>query len=649
MPALRPALKRILVGIFAAVFLWGYFSRLPIPGFLGMGVALLLAAFTALAAFGFGAWPLAALWNEGITLEESVVFAMALGWGMLAMGTALLGVLHAWVPLGGRLLITVGAALGVYSVSNILGPSLRIAGATAHAWRRWLWLIIPIGIASLLMAFAPPTYYDALVYHLALPSAYLHAGHWLGWPELVYSAFPQNLEMLWTLGLLTGIPVMPNLIGWMLALTLILAVDLWCRRFADAETGAVAVVFLLLMPALLLLSAGGYVDIGLTLFGFLSVYALCLAMNHPRPQGLFVLAGLLAGLAVGVKYTGGISAAIGLLWILVARRTDRVPAATRYGIAALLAFAPWLIKNTIVLGNPVFPFFYAFGSQAHSPWMKDAAQGYFRNLVEYHPHSLIELPRLLWSIAVEGMRFGGGIDILGDFGWAPLVLFLPCLALASRRPAPLKALGGYAALFFTVWGLTRPVLRFLLPIAPLLAILSAYGWVHGLERGGRALRGVGYVALALLGLSNASLFFQITDVTQPFRVPLAMETRGDYLKAKLNYYGAAAFINENTDPRTTVLIVGDQRSYYYQRRVAAWTVFNRNPLVDWADHAADASALRAELHRHADVMVVNRAEMERLAPYGALAFSARGQKTWDAVLRDTPAIYRDAACAVYAL
>jgi hypothetical protein len=646
MPTLRTPLKLALIGTFALVFLLGYFVRWPIPGFLNIAGSLILAGFTGLAALGWGSWPLDFIWpqKDHRTRAEQVLFSLALGWGVLSFLMMLLGLVHLWIPIGARLLIAGGIGLGLWRICHYSWGAGEIPGDE----KRWLWLFIPVGFISLLLALTPPTYYDALVYHLALPSAYIRAGHWIGWQDLVYSAFPQNLEMLWTLGLLTGVPALPNLISWIMAAMLLVAVDRWSRRFLDAATGSAAAVFLLAMPAFLLLSSGGYVDVGLALYAFLSLYALSLRTPE-HEQGPSLLAGVFAGFAIGIKYTGGIGFLLGLVWILTDRsRAQKMKSALLYTGAAFIVFLPWLIKNWIYMGNPVFPFFYTWGRQAMNPWMQGAAQGYFRALVEYHPHSVWELPRLLWSIAVQGIQFGGGIDILGDFGWAPLVLFLPAIALTAKRPTILKKAGLYALLFFSIWGMTRPVLRFLLPLAPLLAVLAAYGWTT-LERKNREYRWVARGTLGLLGLSSLFTFFQITDVFQPFRVPLGLQSRAEYLTEKLNYYGAASFINENSDPKASVLVVGDQRSYYYERHVLAWTVFNRNPIIDWTDNAADALALRETLRQHATLMVVNHVEMKRLEPYHALDFSARGQSNWDALLKMLTPVYRDNSCEVYTL
>jgi hypothetical protein len=192
------------------------------------------------------------------------------------------------------------------------------------------------------------------------------------------------------------------------------------------------------------------------------------------------------------------------------------------------------------------------------------------------------------------------------------------------------------------------VLRFLIPLAPMLALIAGYGWAQGLNRP-HWLRWTGRAVLGLLLLSNAALFFTVTDVFHPFRVPLGLQSRDAYLREKLTYYGAAEFINQTLPADARVLVIGDQRSYYYQRPTTPSTVFNQNPIVDWANGAGNPQALKDRLKLRWTHLVINHAEMRRLTPYRAFEFSPAGRKNWDQLRTRSTPIYTDAFCDVLAL
>src|SRR5688572_16049299 len=77
-------------------------------------------------------------------------------------------------------------------------------------------------------------------------------------------------------------------------------------------------------------------------------------------RGLLMLGGVCAGLAFSVKYYGfavGLALGIGLLVVVVLRRGDRRAWGGIAGYAAGLSAvaAPWLVRNVVEAGNPVWP------------------------------------------------------------------------------------------------------------------------------------------------------------------------------------------------------------------------------------------------------------------------------------------------------
>jgi hypothetical protein len=659
MPVVRPAIKNLFVLSWLAALAAAYFCNTPIPYFLSRMTEVAVAGLILIAAGTLGTEGLKALAVVLTPLEE-FVFGAALGFGFLSLAMILLGLAHGWTPLGGWLLL--GAAL------LRSGPFLRklkqslASSPPPERWPRGLTLPgLAVVIAATLtgiLAFAPITYYDSLVYHLALPAAYLRAQHWVGLQQLIYSAFPQTLEMLWTLGLLLRDDTVTNLIAWTLAALSLVAVYTFGRRFFQPRVGLLAAALWALMPAFLLLNTGGYVDVGLALFGFLALYAACLWITSGNNR-LLTLAGLMSGWAMGTKYTGAIPAVlIGLLIVshgLLHSQSPKVlsKAFLCYAFAAVAIFCPWLIKNMIYVGNPLFPFLSQWGIQSLTPWLHQGAQGYFRALAEYTPRSIGQIVGLVWQASVNGLGFGRGIDVLGDYGWIPLFALLPALGLCRRLKKQSQFLLAYTGLYFLIWAVSRPVLRFLLPLAPPLALLAAVAWVEGIQIQPAWVRWPARGLLACFLASGLFLFFFATSIFSPFTVALGIEDRDAYLRHAIrnDYYGAAQFINTHTPKQTAVYVVGDQRGYYYQREVQVSPVFAPNPLVPWANEAASAEALRRHLKAQGfSYLLVNRSEMARLGPYHMLNFNTRGEANWKNLLVQlAPAIYHDHDCEVFAL
>ncbi len=648
MPTLRPALKTALALACVTAFTASYFVHYPIPSFGITLLSILRAAALLLAAYGAGQVLLRRL-EVQTTLLENIVFAATLGWGLLSTMMVIAGLFHGWTPAVAKVLTVILVLIAL--------PGLRALGRDIPSTTTdvllpfWPSLGLSITlIAGALLAFAPITYYDSLVYHYSLPALYTQSRHWVGASHFIYSAFPQTLEMLWTLGLLIGGDRVSNLVAFCLSLLVLAAVVSFSRRFMSLPVGYIAATLLGVMPAFLLLSSGGYIETGLMLFAFTSLYAV-FRWHYEPTAGWMVIAGLLAGWTMGTKYTGLLPSAIAFVFILADRDRPwsvRLKSAGIFAGTALIVFSPWLIKNWHYTGNPVFPFFQQWGATSRNPWQTQAAQGYFQALVEYQPRRMTQMLSTLWEISVQGLRFGSGADVLGSLGWAPFFCFLPWLWIGQKPHRTSRWLLVYSLLFFIPWMMMRPVLRFLMPLLPVLALLTAQAWVGGVRTQSQGIRWLMCGFLGLFVLSGVSLFLIVTDVFSPWNVALGLETREAYLSKKLNYYPAAQFINQSLPGTSTLYLFGDQRGYYYQRRVIFNTVFSRNWMAAWADEATTPAALReAIVSRGITHILINRTEMQRLSSYNHFTMTPEGQQRWSDFQKTmTRSVYHDIHCDV---
>src|SRR3989338_7964280 len=118
------------------------------------------------------------------------------------------------------------------------------------------------------------------------------------------------------------------------------------KKFLNERAAFYGMLFFLFIPIMMDYSVLGYGEAVLTFFVLLSLY---LALGQR-----FVLSGLTAGLALLSKYNGGFFIPA-LLWVAWGSRQKWRNMAAVAGIPALVA-APWLLRNFLVLGNPVWPF-----------------------------------------------------------------------------------------------------------------------------------------------------------------------------------------------------------------------------------------------------------------------------------------------------
>lgn len=581
--------------------------------------------------------------------SEKTLAGISLGLGMLSLAVFTLCAVHRFTP---------AAVSGVLAFFFILGYGELRRGMAAH-WKALMPLKPlehPIAAAGIALAlglmfwacWVPPHQYDALVYHLTLPQAYIREGGFLAVPHLLFSHFPQNGEMLFGLALIWKCDVLAQYFVW-LATALCAG---WVLAASAEETPAgtrfLAAFLLATHTALMLLSSVAYVEAFVMLWLSAAFFSM-LRFQKDGLRGSLVLSAAFTGLALGTKYYAGIGAVV-LAGGLARRRRWR-ELGLYVGITSAV-FAPWLIKNWVMVGNPIFPFLYQCFPLSRTGWSAAAAHGYFQIMVEYghtgnYLHDFLSLPKLLLS---NSLRYGGGMDVLGDLGWDLSLWCLPLAAWAAASDRFLRRLLGFCLAYGALWFLTGVVLRFLTVIAPVLCLLAAGGlgrlW-RALPRSGRCALAFGVAALTL---THLALFGYVHAVFGSERFLLGLEGREEFLAKRLDYYPCAVFARERLPANDKILIVGEQRSYYVKQGNMATTVNAPNRFIEWSNGAEGPAALAARLRREgfSHVLVVP-SEARRLGP-GLGSFTEEGRKNWEGL--DPSYLkteFKGPACVVFGL
>ena len=423
-------------------------------------------------------------------------------------------------------------------------------------------LVLGLG---LLRALAPPINWDALVYHLTLPEWYARThGLRVNPAEFnVFSGMPQLNEMLYTAAGLLRVDAAAGagaaqVLGWFFGLALCLGLAAGARDLGLPAWLAPAIQFSSVSVALEL--AWAYADLLLMLLALGVVLALREWRRESRqPTGdprlsarWLALAGVLAGLAWGCKYTGVIVPVAGGAVVFIAacmgpslawraRLARALLAATVFGVLAGAALAPWLIKNWLFTGNPVYPLLFPAADM-------DALRLWFYNRPD--------LAEPLWRAALVFLRatflgVQGGNEIDATLGpllllCAGLLLFCwPRLSAALR--AELVPLVGFVVVAYVGWVLLVHVsalarqARLFFAFLPALALLGAAGvrGVRELNLPTLRLSLVVNAAFALvLGLSAVELVVEFAS-ENPLPYLAGIQSAADYATARLGWYAPA--------------------------------------------------------------------------------------------------------------
>ncbi len=491
-------------------------------------------------------------------------------------------------------------------------PPLFAAGLAACA--------VAAGLLLFAGALTPPFEYDALEYHLAAPAAYLASGRIGFVPGNVYANFPALTEMLFLEALLFRAERAVKLIHLLFGFGAALAIGSWGSRRWGRVPGLGAAALFLAMPFTLQLAMTARIDLATAFFGAAAMLETVDAVRT-RDRGSLLRAALLTGAACATKYTAIVlvAAPVGALLVVGAFLgipSRREAAATAFrrllvvGAVSLLCLAPWLVKNAVLTGNPVYPLFAGIlGGRDWSPEL-----GILWRAKHLHPDLATAVGTFFAKIPAYSFAEGGAVPAFAML--LPLLLF----RRNEERFPRIRLLGGIVLLSAAAWALaTYSPWRFLYPALGALCLLAGAaldGWSPA--RGAATAARVGLSLCLVWGILLQALTLAV-DARDPSRRPARVSpltwisgriTEGEFL-------GPAAdpvfWMNEHLPGDATVLYLGEARTYYSRHRYVADTVYNRSRLVPLVAGAGGPDEI-ARRFREAGIthLYLNVSELERL-------------------------------------
>ncbi|MBN1439072.1 MAG: hypothetical protein JW929_06645 [Anaerolineales bacterium] len=503
--------------------------------------------------------------NGPASVLEKSALAGALGCGALG----LLGLAAAWAGMMTGISVILACALLTPAVSipllREIAPRLRKIPRPALSGGGFSAVTAGFAAVSALLALgialAPPTAWDALVYHLRIPQQIL-AARSLSLPgDSLFLEIPHLAEMLFTLAAaLTGRMETAAVLGWGIGLLTLLGMTGTARRWGLRHA---------LLPAALLLSGDtlaksmgwGYVDWATALFGFA---ALCALSHRNDGAKMPFLAGVFGGLALGVKYTAGIVLPVLFLAVLPRagwRRFFKESALILCG--ALAAFSPWILRGLAFYGNPLPPFldggpeaalktaFFA-GRPLENTWLLAAVMPLLQSTVGSYgvtPFGATIGP-LLIALLPGALRRRDAEPAAGDFlrrvFWIAAILYWAACGI-----------GGAFSL-----ALTQP--RLYLALFPAVGLLAAYGFERLWGLRWRFIR-LGAVAAAMVWLVATVQLLGFAQNWIAAGIPeylVGARTRQEFLERNLGWHARAMEYILQMPEGSRVLMLWEPRGLY---------------------------------------------------------------------------------------
>lgn len=461
-----------------------------------------------------------------ITLVETLILA---GWApalYLIAGAGYGRLIRRWVPAGlGRWSIELGFGMtALLSITHLMGMLGFLTSVSA-------WVITGIGVVlffpiikelrsaspiervspihiaivcggmlALVMACNPPGVlwgseyggFDALSYHLQLPREWIEQGR--VWPSdhNVYSYLPSYIESAYAhIALLMGEGIHAGngraMISAQLLSAFMLIVSAGCigelarttctRVLPDADAniaGRIGTALAFGTPWLMVVGTLAYNEIAVVLLGS---SALIVAMRSDiETWKRAILCGFIVGGACSCKPTAlfMLAPSVGIVLLACSPRKHWIVATLGCVVVGAMTIAPWLIRNELATGNPVFPQMHAFFGDGH--WSE--AQHAIYASAHAFDGSIVDRFLMLVVPDADGVdhvsRFRGLTN--GQWGLTPL---LGLIGLVGLLVVMRTHRAGFVALLVVsvpigAWAvMTHVQSRFLIPLAPSLIVLGS--------------------------------------------------------------------------------------------------------------------------------------------------------------------------------
>jgi len=497
--------------------------------------------------------------------------------------------------------------------------------------------------------------FDVLSYHLQLPREWLENGRLAPLTHNVYSFLPSYFEsafltlQLWTFAprsTASGVSGMLVDDGWRTIACQLLHVgfgivaawlvasgtrELIERSRFGSETrddsrdndpvrrggGWLSASAFLCVPWVVVVGSMAYNELALC-----ALFAGAMLVAFDRgimTTGRALLVGWLVGVACGVKPTALLlatpAAGLGLLWFSPARHWLRITALAC--VAGLLALLPWMMRNWLVGGNPVFPYASSVFGQAH--W---ATEQYARFAGAHHfGGSWLDRLRLLVLIDPNdpaGPRHRGMMHPQWS-AFFPIVgaaLLIGLSARSTHRCAGLLT----AALVVQVvaWlALTHLQSRFLLPLAVpgamLIGLVGSGVWLNAASPRRDLYRRLAMTSAALCTGFMAMRSLDTFWSEHGGRPNQTLAMGPGVLAQEGLRLGDSALVK----PGETLYLLGDSTPFYMPGPLVYHTTWDASPLGDAVRSTKDGENAPFEwsgklLDRGIGAVLINFSELGRL-------------------------------------
>ncbi|MGQ0644103.1 MAG: hypothetical protein ACT4O3_01240, partial [Elusimicrobiota bacterium] len=457
----------------------------------------------------------------------------------------------------------------------------------------------------------PETFYDALVYHLAVPQAYLQNGRLVDMPDIHLTRLPGLVQTFFLWGLAWDGDRLCKLMNLGAGLLAAGALARWTARRSSPRAGLWAAVIFVSAPVVGIGLWSCSNDVMAALFLFLAFEAWSGA--GPANARRLGLAGFFLGAAACAKYTAlfGIPFFAWSFFRQFRGRPGAWRAAAVFSAMVALPLLPWWIRTGLWTGNPFFP--QAAGLLGGdipenlallASWKADVRGGY-------------DFWRRAASFVVESLRGvrGGRSDFLG-----PIFLMAAPAAAFLRPSRQRKILALCVGASYLVFAAASGRMRYFIPVLAMTAVLAAFALEDFRRRTpslGKGLENLLAIAAVLNGLWLALVFQRYNQGWGVVwgRRPAQIYRYADHPAVYMVPPQKAYDVLRARGGAKRLLVIGEARTFGSPVPASASGAFNVPAYARWMEEDPDPGAFLKRLgERGYTHVLVHAVELHRITP-----------------------------------
>jgi hypothetical protein len=449
-------------------------------------------------------------------------------------------------------------------------------------------LILFLLVIEIILNLTPPISRDALIHHLAIPKLWIVNGGFYETKWADFSYYPMNVNLLYLIPIYFKMDYLAKFIHMGFGIGTALLIYFYLKNRINKLAGILGILIFLSTPMIFRLSTEAYIDLGLVFFTTASILAFIRYRDGEFKEFKWLfLSSVAMGLALGSKYNALIawfflSASIVFVY---SKGTGEQWKAIRCGLIffliSLLIFSPWLIKNIILTGNPLYPLFKGFFNISSLP----GQEGFYSTVAGVSQRGIFQMREMMYgesfleTLLIPIRYFFQGQDNnprVFDGVLNPLLIILPLFAFISKSFYRDKLFFMVFSVFFILAAtfLDQIRIRYILPAVPILSILTVMGlinifkWTMSISNKWKyILTVILFSGFVLFLIQNVFYIKNYYQKISPMNYILGKESGGDFISRHVGSYPAMKFINQFTPEDSKIRLVFLARRGYYLDRI----------------------------------------------------------------------------------